>query len=103
VQGASFILLRLPLTVEPVFLEWLQRTQPQHQERVLCRIRQCREGRLSDSKFGSRMRGSGEIAEQIKHMFQLFSRKYGLDQPLPELNCELFVPPKPDSGQLRLF
>jgi DNA repair photolyase len=102
-HGAGYVLLRLPLTVEPVFLEWLQRTQPDHKDRVLNRIRQCREGSLSDSKFGSRMRGSGEIAEQIKHMFQLFSRKYGLDQPLPELNCELFTPPRLDACQLRLF
>ncbi len=27
-QAAGYVLLRLPLTVEPVFLEWLRRTQP---------------------------------------------------------------------------
>ncbi|MEZ6061022.1 MAG: PA0069 family radical SAM protein [Planctomycetaceae bacterium] len=39
---AGYILLRLPLTVEPVFIEWLQRTQNRHAEKVLGRIRDTR-------------------------------------------------------------
>ena len=35
---ASFVLLRLPLTVEPVFKEWLERTQPLKAARVLGRV-----------------------------------------------------------------
>jgi len=101
--SASYILLRLPLTVEPIFLEWLERTQPDRKERVLNRIRQCRGGGLSDSQFGSRMRGKGEIAEQIDKLFKVFSKKYGLDRPLPPLNCDLFVPPTSSKGQKRLF
>ena len=101
--SASYILLRLPMTVEPVFLEWLERTQPDRNERVLNRIRQCREGELSDSQFGSRMRGKGEIAEQIDKMFKVFSKKHGLDRPLPPLNYDLFVPPTSSNGQKRLF
>jgi len=101
--SASYILLRLPLTVEPVFLEWLERTQPDRKERVLNRIRQTRQGELSDSEFGSRMRGTGEMANQIRSMFQVFCRKFGLDRPLPPLNCDLFKPPVSRTGQQRLF
>ena len=100
-QSAHSVLLRLPLSVEPVFLEWLQRTQTDKSDRILSRIRSCRKGALNDSQFGSRMRGSGTIADQIQDMFNLFSRKYGLDSPLPGLNHELFVPPRPSSGQMR--
>lgn len=102
-MSASYVLLRLPLTVEPVFVEWLERTQPELKDRVLNRIRQCRAGELNDSNFGSRMRGSGEIADQIKNMFSVFSQKYGLNQSLPPPNCQLFIPPTPSSGQRRLF
>ena len=101
--AASYLLLRLPLTVKPIFLEWLERAQPSARDRVLSRLRQCREGQLDDSRFGSRMRGTGEIARQIGEMFSLFRRQCGLDRPLPPLDCQQFVPPTPTSGQLRLF
>ncbi|WP_339730284.1 PA0069 family radical SAM protein [uncultured Gimesia sp.] len=101
--SASYILLRLPLTVEPVFLEWLERTQPTRKERILSRIRQTREGKLSNAEFGSRMRGTGEIAEQIRSLFQVFTRKYELDQRLPALDFSQFKPPTTGKGQQWLF
>jgi len=101
--SASYILLRLPLTVEPVFLDWLERTQPEHKERILSRIRQCRDGDLSDARFGSRMKGRGAIAEQIDQMFKLFTKKHQLNRPLPPLNCDQFTPPTARDGQQRLF
>jgi DNA repair photolyase len=100
---ANYILLRLPLTVEPVFIEWLQRVRPNHQEKVLGRIRQARGGRLSSSAWGERMVGNGLIAEHIRNMFRVFRQKYGLDREMPAYNRELFKPPLPKSGQLRLF
>ena len=100
---ASYILLRLPLTVEPVFKEWLERTQPLKAERVLGRVRETRGGKLNSSTWGERMIGTGEIADQIKSMFRLFKRKHGLDGRLPPLICSFFQPPLPRSGQKRLF
>ena len=101
--SAGYTLLRLPLTVEPVFMEWLERTQPDRAERVRGRIRQCRSGELSDSKFGSRMRGTGEIADQVSKLFKVFRAKHQLNQPLPQPNCDLFRPPPATNGQQRLF
>lgn len=102
-HSASSILLRLPLTVRPVFLEWLQRTQPTRAARVESLIRSTRKGELNDAKFGSRMHGSGEIAEQIQRTFQVFARKYGLDKRLPPLDTSQFRPPPAASGQLSMF
>ncbi len=101
--SASWILLRLPLTVEPVFREWLERTQPLKAEKVLGLIRQVREGKLSSSTWGRRMSGTGPIAEQIRNLFQMFARKHGLSHGLPPLDTSQFVPPPAPSGQLRLF
>jgi len=101
--GASYILLRLPLTVEPVFLEWLGRTQPLKRERVEARIRSTREGNLSDSQFGRRMRGTGQLADQISQTFQVFARRHGLDRKLPPLDASHFRPPTSTSGQMRLL
>ncbi|MCR9293210.1 MAG: PA0069 family radical SAM protein, partial [bacterium] len=100
---ANYILLRLPLTVEPVFIEWLQRVRPGHAEKVLGRLREARGGRLNNSAWGERMSGSGLLAEQIGNMFRVFRQKYGLDRKMTPHNCDLFQPPIPVSGQLRLF
>ncbi len=101
--SAGYVLLRLPLTVEPVFLEWLRRSQPLKAARVEGLIRETRGGKLSQSAWGERMRGSGPIAEQIARLFKVFSQKLGLTKSLPEQDFSQFVPPKPRSGQLRLF
>jgi DNA repair photolyase len=102
-RTAGYILLRLPGNVRPVFLDWLARTQPQHQERIVSRIRATREGPLNDSQFCRRMRGVGPIAEQIADMMAVFSHKHGLDTEPPPLNISAFRRPRPISGQLPLF
>ena len=99
---ARYTLLRLPLTVEPVFREWLERTQPLRAEKVLERIRGTRDGKLNDSSWGQRMTGSGEIADQIRSMFNVFRKKHGF-RDLPKLVTDAFNPPTPNCGQMSLF
>ena len=100
---AGYVLLRLPLTVEPVFKEWLERTQPLKAEKILNRIRSARGGKLSQSQWGERMSGSGPIADQIRGLFQTFCKKLGYQPKLPPKNTNLFRRPRPSSGQLELF
>ncbi|REK12082.1 MAG: radical SAM protein [Planctomycetota bacterium] len=102
-RSASYILLRLPLAVRPIFEEWVTRSLPERAPRVLGLIRETRGGRMSDSRFGSRMSGQGPYAEGIEKTFQVFRKKHGLDRPLPPLDTTQFRPPHPTSGQLSLF
>ena len=102
-ESAGYILLRLPLTVEPVFLEWLERTQPEQRAKVESRIRSTRGGKLYESEFGLRMKGRGEIAEQIRRTFQVFARRYELDKPHEPLDTSQFRKPITSSGQGWLF
>jgi DNA repair photolyase len=91
--GASWAyteVLRLPLTVAPVFQEWLGRHFPDRQEKVLGRIRAIRGGKLNDPRFGSRMRGEGIFADQISQMFHVACRKVGLPEDGPELSKSAF-------------
>lgn len=101
--SAAYILVRLPLTVQPVFLDWLERNYPLKRQRVESMIRDTRGGRLNDSNFRSRMRGSGLVADQLAKTFKVFSKKLGLDRPLPELDCSCFGAPGDSHGQRRLF
>jgi DNA repair photolyase len=102
-QAASYVLLRLPLAVRPIFEEWLMRNYPDKAERVFSLIRSTREGRMNDPQFGSRMRGEGNYAAGIARAFQVFKIKSGLDRSLPPLDSSRFVPPQPARGQMRLF
>ena len=100
---AGYVLLRLPGSVRPVFLEWIKRARPLVSERVTSRIQSARGGDLSDSRFGRRMRGEGVIARQIARTFRVFSRKHDLDGEPPPLDTSHFRRPTSSSGQLHLF
>jgi DNA repair photolyase len=100
---AGYILLRLPLTVQPVFEEWVERERPKQSDKILGRIRQTRGGKMNSSDFGTRMVGEGEIAEQIRTMFHLFRNKQGLDKRMEPLDCSQFRPPPNSTGQMQLF
>lgn len=100
---AAYILLRLPLTVKPVFLDWLARRFPNRQSKVMSQIQATRNGELNDSGFGTRLCGSGEIAGQIQQTFRVFARKHSLDGPLLKLDYSQFHPPRASNGQLRMF
>jgi DNA repair photolyase len=101
-MDAAYTLLRLPLTVAPVFEEWLRRTQPLKAGKVESHIRSTRNGKWSNSTFGIRHRGTGQTAEQIRNMFNLFYQQFQFSRP-PKLDFSQFKPPTPRSGQLRLF
>jgi DNA repair photolyase len=99
-QWAGTVVLRLPLTVAPVFEQWLQREAPEKREKVLNRIRALRGGKLNDARFGTRMHGEGIFAEQISRMFEVARRKVGIPEHGPELSTAAFC--RPEGAQLDL-
>lgn len=102
-HSASFILLRLPWAVKPIFLDWLDRHFPEKRAKVESRIRNVRGGKLNVAQFGERMKGTGEIADQIERTFEVFARRFGLDRDMPPLDASQFRRPTPTSGQGWLF
>ena len=76
---AGYTLIRLPHEVAPLFEEWLHSHYPDRADKVLNRIRQCRDGKLYNATFGERMTGTGNHADLIQQRFQLAVRKYRLD------------------------
>lgn len=92
--------LRLPLTVAPVFEQWLERAFPEKKDKVLGRIRAIRGGKLNDSRFGSRMRGEGIFADHISRLFHVARHKAGLAEDAPELSTAFFR--RPEGPQLSL-
>lgn len=102
-EGASYILLRLPLEIGPLFEEWLNEHYPDRAGRVLSLIRQTRDGALYRSEFGTRMKGTGPYADLLRQRFQIAIRRLGLNRRSWEMDCSKFrVPPSP-GDQLHLF
>jgi DNA repair photolyase len=86
--------LRLPLTVAPLFEDWLECNVPEKKDKILGRIRAIRGGKLNDSRFGSRMRGEGLFADQIHQLFEVARRKAGIPDEGPELSAAAFRRPR---------
>jgi DNA repair photolyase len=95
---AATIVLRLPLTVAPVFEQWLDEHAPGKKEKVLNRLRAMRGGRLNDPRFASRMRGEGIFADQISKLLSVARRKAGMPERGPELSTAAFR--RPPGNQL---
>jgi DNA repair photolyase len=100
-SNAGYVVVRLPHGVKELFEHWLDEHFPDRKKKVLNRIREMRGGKLNDPNFGSRMRGEGVFAEQIKSMFMLACRRASIDGNGPELSTDAFR--KPDEPQLKLF
>jgi DNA repair photolyase len=98
---AGYALLRLPYGVKDIFETWLADHLPLKKERVLNRIREVRDGRLTDTEWHRRMRGQGVYAEHIRQVFEVSKRRHGFLGRGPELSVDSFCRPAP-AGQLRL-
>ncbi len=89
--SAAYTALRLPGSVEPVFLSRLREVLPLRYKRVVRRIRDIRGGKLNDARFGHRMRGSGTYWESVRDLFRICRQRFGLDgvgeDPVPDGDC----------------
>jgi DNA repair photolyase len=98
---AGYTLLRLPLELRSMFETWLHQHYPQRAAHVLALIRQTREGRLNDSRFGQRFTGQGVQADLLAQRFALSSRKLGLDRRIPLQTAHFSVPFDPSAARGR--
>jgi DNA repair photolyase len=85
--------LRLALSIAGLFEQWLADHFPDRREKVLNRIRSMRGGKLNDPRFGSRMRGEGIWADQLRTVFATGKRRAGITGSFPELSTESFHRP----------
>ena len=100
---AGYILVRLPLEIKELFDGWLDRHVPLKKQRVLNLIRSTRGGKLYESQFGTRMRGTGAYADLLRRRFEVATRRLGLDGPRPELDTSRFRVPPRAGDQLSLL
>lgn len=103
-RSSAFILLRLPIEVKDLFRDWLREAVPDRAARVESLLRQSRDGALSDSAFGRRMRGEGPLADLLARRHRLACRRLGLaDGRAEPLRTDLFRLPPRAGDQMSLF
>ena len=93
-RWAGYVMLRLPYAVKDVFAQWLDDHFPEKKERVLGRLRDMRQGKLNDSRFGFRMKGEGPVADAIGNMFRLARKRAGMETTGLELSTASFRRPR---------
>ncbi|MEO0360174.1 MAG: PA0069 family radical SAM protein [Pseudomonadota bacterium] len=102
--GASYIVLRLPLEVRDLFVEWLEAHFPDRAARVMRYVRELHGGRDYDPQWGKRLSGQGIYAKLIRSRFRRAAAAHGLADARPPLRTDLFLrPTPPPDAQLSLF
>ncbi len=97
----AFTIVRLNGSVGQIFTDWIRKTLPASADKVLGQIEACHGGSLNDSRFGTRIRGEGKVAQHIHDMVCLAKLTYFKDKTFPVLNTKMY--PQYKSGQIRLF
>jgi DNA repair photolyase len=94
--------VRLNGAIGAIFEDWLDRHLPDRKEKVLNKIKGSHSGKLGDSRFGTRMRGEGKIADIVRDQVQLARKRFFAHQPAPPpYNLVLYDQFK--EPQLKLF
>ncbi|MCW1384191.1 PA0069 family radical SAM protein [Novosphingobium sp. KCTC 2891] len=102
VPSASWIMVRLPHEVAPLFREWLEAHFSDRAGKVMAIINDVRGGKDNDARFFTRMKPQGVWADLIRSRFRIACRRAGIEQVKTDLDCSQFRAPSVD-GQLALF
>lgn len=103
-RGASslhYTIVRLNGAIGALFEDWLRKNYPDRADKVLHQIMDCHGGRLGDNRYGTRMKGEGNIAKNIASLFRLARLKYFKDKIKPAYNLKEFYERK--NPQMKLF
>lgn len=85
--SATYTILRLSGSVEPVFLERMASAFPDRINKIINRMKEVRGGRLSEGQFFKRHRGTGVYWDVIERLFEVGYKKAGFQddavRPVP--------------------
>jgi DNA repair photolyase len=100
---AGYTILRLNGQLEHLFTDWVHKAFPDAAAKILKQVAECHGGNLNDSRFGTRMKGEGKIAESIRNLFVAARKKHMSLTPAYEFNTSLFERPIKAGQQILLF
>lgn len=89
-SDAGYTVVRLNGAISEIFSNWLDVHFPDRKQKVLSAIASCHNGNLNDSRWGERIKGSGNIADIISQLFIVNRNKYMKDKHKVKYNLSLF-------------
>lgn len=102
-RSAGYVLLRLPGHVKEVFEARIRAALPLRAEKILHRVRETRNGKLYDARYGVRGRGEGQYAEAIGQVFEVTTKRLGFNRKDEWKRVDTFQRPARQLPQLSLF
>lgn len=107
---ASYVILRLPLEVRNLFIQWLEQHYPMRARHVMSLVNQLGDGMDYNAQFGTRMRGNGVYADLLAQRFRKATARLKLNVDRSKLDTSRFVRPQKtddtdetDDKQMTLF
>jgi len=89
-RTAHHIVVRLNGDIRAIFEDWLEKNLPDRAAKVINKISEMHGGKTNDSRFHTRMRGEGQIADIIADQMRLAKRRFMKGRSMPEYNTELY-------------
>ena len=102
-KSAGYVMLRLPYGLKELFEGWLDAFEPEKKEKVLSRMRELSGGKLYNSEWKTRQRGTGVYADQIKQMFRVACARHHMNEERFEVSAAAFRRPPRAGDQGDLF
>lgn len=99
---AGYTIVRLNGSVKEIFKNWLYTNMRDSADKIWNQIMECHGGEVNDSRYGTRMRGEGNIAKSISQLFKSSVKKYLNGRIVPDYNQHLFCVPG-NGKQMELF
>ena len=90
-RAANYTIVRLNGALGDIFTDWIYKAFPDRAEKVLNLIKNCHDGKLNDSRWGTRKSGDGNIAASIHQLFSLSCKKSFAGRTMPAYNFDVFV------------
>ncbi|MEM9022235.1 MAG: PA0069 family radical SAM protein [Bacteroidota bacterium] len=100
-SSVAYTMVRLNGAIGDIFTDWVQQNYPDRASKVLRQIQAIHGGKLSDSRFGVRMRGEGEEAGMISRLFKVARARHMAGRSMKPLSVDHFR--LAGREQLRLF
>lgn len=97
---SAYTFIRLNGAIKLLFHDWLHKNFPDRADKVWHQIQDGHGGKVNDSQWGRRMRGSGNVAEIIAQQYKKYTNKYDLNHERLALDCTKFKRP---NSQMTLF
>ena len=100
-RSAGYTILRTNGAVKEVFRKWVEEHFPDRAAKIVAQASHLHGGKMNDSTWGRRMKGSGAYAENIERIIKIMRSRYFAGRTDPDLDTSRFR--RPPEAQLDLF